>query len=1027
MLEISLLGQFDLRLNGQPVELPSRPAQSLLAYLLIRPGAAHRREKLAGLLWPDTAEANARSYLRQALWRIRKALEPGGSDYLLADDLTIAFDANSDYRLDLTDLEREVAAEGSTDELVHCVAAYRGELLPGFYHEWVLAERERLHAVFEYKMNLLLNRLVAERRSSDVLAWGERWIALGHAPEPAYRALMTAHSRLGDRSSMAAVYQRCVEALRRELGVEPSEPTRALYERLLRSASSGDRAIETSRLERKLLFASAAPADLPRQLTSFIGREREIAEVKRLLPTSRLVTLTGVGGCGKTRLALQVSHELLAEYPQGVWFVELAPLAEPTLVPKTVAATLGLLEEPGRPLLATLVDGLRTKHALLLLDNCEHLVEASARLAEALLRSCPHLHILASSREALSIAGETIFQVSSMSTPDPRQPLSIEAVLQYEAVRLFVDRAVMALPGFALTDENAAAIAQICYRLDGIPLAIELAAARVKLLRPEQIASRLNDRLRLLTGGSRTALPRHQTLRATLDWSYHLLSEAECVLLRSLSVFSDGWTLEAAEAVAGHAGTRSASYAVLDLLTQLVNKSLVVAEREPGADPRYRLLETIRQYAREKLFEAGEGGDVRNKHLEYFLAFAARAAPELTGPDQAAWLNRLEEELDNIRAALEWALEHEVEAGLRLASTLRRFWDAHSRSREGNDWLGQLLQPPETLSHPQVQAKALAVQATLLVTQGDPAPAYSAAEASLALFRAQADKSGEAFSLMTLGQVSFIQGDVVSGRPLLEESLALYRTLGDKVGQADALAWLGVDRRDLDRSRELLQESLALNRELGHLAGIAGSLVSLAQQAYWASDYSTPLHWLEEAMALQRQLGSKSGMAWVSEIYGNLALRQGDYEQARACYEESIALNEEAGQHLASLWARVNLAYIALRQDEAAQARTMFAENIRHFQEARINIGVIYSIEGLASLAARQGQAERAVQLFAWAEAQRGAIGDARPIVEQSDVERDLALVRAQLDAAAFVAAGAAGQAFTLDEAIAYALEQANA
>lgn len=1016
MLEISLLGRFEIRLEGRPVDLPSRPAQSLLAFLLLSPGTAHRREMLAGLLWPDASEANARAYLRQALWRVRKVLAAGSREYILADDLTVAFDAGADFRLDCAELQREVAPDAPADEIMRCVSVYHGDLLPGFYGEWAAAEREHLQAVFENRMGQLLDRLVAEQQWPRVLEWGERWIALGHAPEPAYRALMTAHHGLGDRSAVAAVYQRCVEALRRDLDVEPSDSTRVLYVRLSKNGSAGERAPGGLLVERRRHFATVLQSDLPRQLTSFIGRERETAQVRRLIASSpsRLVTLTGVGGCGKTRLALQVCHAVLADYPQGVWFVELAPLADPALVAKTLAVTLGLLEESGRPILATLIDSLRPKRCLLILDNCEHLVAASAQVAETLLRACPQLHILASSREALGVAGETVFRVPSLSVPDPRQAVSAEAALQYEAVRLFAERAATVTPGFAVTDGNAAAIVEICSRLDGIPLAIELAAARVKLLHPEQIAARLSDRFRLLTGGSRTALPRQQTLRATMDWSYNLLSEAELAVFCRLSVFACGWTLEAAEAVCDDAGP---SFDVLDVLSQLEAKSLLVADQERGAEARYRLLETIRQYAREKLLETGEGEAVRDRHLAYFVAQAERAEPELAGPDQVAWLIRLELDLDNTRAALEWALERDVDAGVRLAAALGRFWDAHGHCREGADWLAQLLQRPADAAHPRVRAMALAVRSALRVTLGEFDESRSDAEAALEMFRAEGDQRGEALCQLVLGQGLFMQGDLASAGPVLEESLALYRSAGDKLGQADALSWLGITRRDPERAYAVLEESLAVCRELGHVAGIAGILVSLAQWKCWEGDYTSPAQWLDEAMELQHQLGSKSGMAWVRENSGYLAFRRGEYDRARADYEECIALNEEAGLRFPNLWVRVKLAHIALRRGDAA-ARGMLKESAQSFIEAGIDIGVVYALEGLATLAAEEGRSRQAALLLGWADAMRQIIGDARPPVEQADLDSDLAPARAGLGDAAFAAAYAEGRALTMEQAI---------
>src|SRR5579884_1061615 len=438
---------------------------------------------------------------------------------------------------------------------------------------------------------------------------------------------------------------------------------------------------------------SPETTNLPVQLTSFIGREKEMEEIKRLLSRTRLLTLTGSGGCGKTRLAAQVGADLLADFADGVWLVELAAIADPALVPQTVASTLGIREEPGQRLLETLQQHLKPKSLLLLLDNCEHLSAACAQLAETLLQACPNLRILASSREALGIAGELAYRVPSLSLPElPRLPSAeaalVPALARCEATRLFVERAALSYPGFALTEQNAPAVAQVCVRLDGIPLAIELAAARIKVLSADQIAARLDDRFRLLTGGSRTALPRQQTLRALIDWSYDLLSEAERTLLRRLSVFAGGWTLEAAEAVC--------SADALHLLTSLVDKSLAVYEEQAG-EARYRLLETVREYARDRLLESGEMEEVRERHFAFFLRMAEEIEPKLTGLEQAAWLDRLEGEYDNLRAASGWALSaaEGAQAGLRLAGALWRFWEIRGHIDEGRGRLKNALDRPD--------------------------------------------------------------------------------------------------------------------------------------------------------------------------------------------------------------------------------------------------------------------------------------------------------------------------------------------
>jgi predicted ATPase/transcriptional regulator with XRE-family HTH domain len=775
------------------------------------------------------------------------------------------------------------------------------------------------------------------------------------------------------------------------------------------------------------------PNNLPVQLTSFIGREKEITELRqRLTPdpgtagveegdrnyAARLVTLTGPGGTGKTRLSLQVAGELLDAFPDGVWLVELASLADPALVPQTVAVALGLREEVGRPVLDTLIDYVRTRTTLLILDNCEHLVEACARLAETLLRRCPNVYILASSRETMSVLGEMTYHVPPLSFPPLRA--NVHSLHEYESVRLFVDRAAAALPGFSVTTDNASAITQICHQLQGIPLAIELAAARARVLRVEEVAARLTDAFRLLTGGSRTALPRQQTLRATIDWSYNLLSEAERVILRRLSVFAGGWALDAAEEVGGD------HFDVLDALVQLVNKSLVIVERKQGKATRYYLLETVRQYAHEKLIQADEANPIRDRHLAYCLKLAEQAERELTGPSQVAWMNRLEVELDNLRAALEWSLESNVEAGLRLASALVGFWEAYGYISDGDASLSQLLkQQPEVSRRTLAHAKAICAQCLLASYRGDFARAHVLGEEALALHRELGDRRGEAFSLFNLSWALCLQDDYAKGQPLALESLALYRELGDKLGIADVLGALGTfagNSLHYSEARAYLEEGLAIYRELGHLARVGSRLSELGVLALRMGDFDRARPWLEEGLAIQRSMGERS-TTFILLSLGELAFHQGDDEQARAYLEASLSLSRETGQHLFGLWAFVRLGYLALRQGEAARAQALFAESQQQFNAAGSKIGVVFALEGFASLAAMQGQPERAVRLLGWADAAREAIGDFRPPVEQADVDRDLAVIHNLLSDAAFAAAYAEGQAMTMEQAVACALE----
>jgi len=763
------------------------------------------------------------------------------------------------------------------------------------------------------------------------------------------------------------------------------------------------------------------PNNLPVQLTTFIGRENEIAEIKQELEDHRLITLTGSGGTGKTRLLLQVAAELLDHFDHGVWFVELAPLADPELISQTILSAIGISEQPGKMSIELLKEYLPEKKLLIILDNCEHLIDASAQVANTLLNAAPSLKILASSREALGVKGELSYPVPSLSLPDPKHLPVIEQLSQYEAVRLFIDRASLVSPHFDVDKENAPAIAQICYRLGGIPLAIELAAARVKMMSVEQISARLDDRFRLLTGGARTALPRQQTLRALIDWSYDILTENERLLLRRLSAFAGGWTLEAAEEVC--AGNGIDSYEILDLLSQLVNKSLVIViEHSQSGETRYRMLETIRQYTREKLLETGGSEIIRDRHLAYFVKLTEQAEPELYGPNQVLWLNRLENEVDNLRMALEWSLGTDVESGLRIATIPWRFWQAHGYLQEIENWMRQLLGQYSTTDA--LHARALAVCSLYVFQQGNLTEAIAMASQSLQMARTLSDKQTEAFSLSVLGVITATQGNVGVGAPLLEQSLSLYRSLGDKIGQANAIYWLSVNSSDLERARPFTEEGLRLYRELGDLSGIASSLISLARLTFWGGDFSSADPWLEEALSIFRQLGDQTTEAYALNACGNLAYWQGDYSQAIAYYEEAIVLSEKVGDHYQNLWAHAFMAHAVLKQGDIRKARQIFEDSIRHTQKAGLIIALVFAIEGLASLNVNQGRVERAAQLFAWADIMRDKLGDHRPPVEKASVERDLAVIRSKLNDSDFAKFSTEGQAMTVEEAVALALEE---
>lgn len=641
------------------------------------------------------------------------------------------------------------------------------------------------------------------------------------------------------------------------------------------------------------------PNNLPLELSSFVGREKELAEVKRLLEDSRLLTLTGPGGCGKTRLALAAAGELAERFGDGVWLAELASLSDPDLVRRAVASALGVREQPGNPSTEVLSGHLRDKKMLLILDNCEHLVEACAVLAEALLLTCPHLRILSTSREALGIAGETRLTVPSLSLPDPRHLPTVEDVARYEAASLFLDRAKTVKPEFALTPQNATAVAQICYRLDGIPLAIELAAARTQVLSVEQISARLDDRFTLLTGGGRTALARQRTLRAAMDWSYELLSEEERALLRRLSVFAGGFTLEAAEAVCSGDPDeeRESGEEVLDLLALLVDKSLVVVG-EQGEEARYRLLETIRQYGQEKLERSGEAAEIRRRHADFLMKLAEEAGPELKGPRQGEVLERLETEHDNLRSAMRRLLEEDrTEAAARLAWALWLFWFHQGHQDEGRRWIEEVLTKGDALST-DLRAKAIYAEGAMSWGLLESSETIRLLEESLALFRQAGDRHGEALALGAVGVPTLQRGDVERATALLQESIELSRDVGDKWETGFMLAHLGMialDRGEHARAARTFEESLALSRETGHKFSGCISLTNLARAEQARGDHERAAELYAEGLKLAFEISDRANAAYCLEGLAGAADARGEPERAARMFGVAEALLEAVG------------------------------------------------------------------------------------------------------------------------------------
>jgi predicted ATPase/DNA-binding SARP family transcriptional activator/DNA-binding CsgD family transcriptional regulator len=901
VFRVWLLGNFRVSVGPLTIEEDRwqlRKAGSLVKLLAL--ARAHRlhREQVMDVLWPDHDLRSQANNLYRTLHVARRILGNGrvgtAGRYLPLRGDVVSLYPDGPLWTDVQAFEEASAYASSCGEPAAYRAAldlYSGDLLPEDpYEDWTLARREDLRR--KYLDVLVEMALIHEERADHASAVAALRRAVSEEPvnEEAHRALMRVYARSGRRQQALSQYKQLEKALERQLETEPDTTSRALHEEIL-----------TNRLVDldpgpaggawEAPWRNAGNHNLPQAHSSFVGRQRELVEAKRALAMTRAMTFTGAGGCGKTRLALEVARDLAASYPDGVWLTELAPLSDPSLLPRAVAASLDVPEQVGRPSEEVLADYFENRNLLLVLDNCEHLVDAVARLADVLLAACPGLRILATSREPLGVSGEIVWTVQPLSLPSADEPHTIEGLMRCDAVRLFVDRARSRLPTFELTQENLGSTANVCLKLDGIPLAIELATARMEALAVEQVARRLDDSLRLLAGDARTTDPRQQTMRATLEWSHDLLSGEERELFARLSVFAGGWTLEAAEEVCS--GRDLEQEDVLDLTSGLVDKSLVLAEGRTGQEARYRMLEPVRQYARERLEENGEGERVQEQHARYFLTMAEAAEPALVGPDQVAWLERLTKEHPNLRSALSWCLdeagtesEERAEMGLRLAAPLGRFWSNLGTS-EGREWLEKGLARSGAAA-PSLRAKALNEAGWIAVFHFDPSAAR-----------------------------------------LLEEALVLYKEAEDKTGQANSINHVMHAAGLLDnfgRVPTLHQEALALLEEpLEDPRAAAYLHLTLGMIAMFTQDHEQVVTRMEKALSLFKEAQDAWGAARCLSPMGIAALGRGDVDYAARANEEALELLRPLKDKIAIGTVLIQAAGVAVLRDRLARGACLFA------------------------------------------------------------------------------------------------------
>jgi predicted ATPase/DNA-binding SARP family transcriptional activator len=1061
-----LLGSPHIDSDGVPLRLSRRKAMALLAYLAVGgPDRFHSRDALATLLWPEHDQSRARHGLRSALSSLKSVL---GEGHLEIDREAVCLATSGGHSggrgrglwVDVAAFREQLQTcrahahpvgemcPACAAALEEAVTLYDDDFMSGFtlpdspaFDEWQFFERQDLRD----KLAGALQRLAlgyGERGEHErALVYARRWAVLDPLHEPTHRLLMRLYAGAGQRAAALRQYTECERVLREELSALPEEETRRLY-RLLRERRSPSQPREEDASGREDVQARVRH-NLPAQVTPFVGRGMQLAEVCALLTRDevRLLTLTGAGGTGKTRLAVQVAAGLQGTFADGVCFVGLAPVRDPALILPTIAAVLGVRESGASSLLESLQFFMRDRELLLVVDNLEHLIEGSPALID-LLAAADRLKVLATSRAPLHLYGEHEYVVPPMEVPHPQSLSSLDRLTETDSVQLFLQCAARVQPGFALTQENAPAVADICTRLDGLPLAVELAAARLRLLPPDAILPHLDDRLGFLTGGPRDLPARQRTLRATIEWSHDLLGPREQALLASLAVFAGGFTLEAVQAIAATLGECRSPAAehpatmLLDDLESLVDQHLVQASSHAG-QPRFTLLETVREYALERLDEgqAGEGQAVRRRHACYYLSLAETAAEELFGPGAAAALERLEREHDNVRAALAWSLDAGMaETALRLSGAMGRFWESRGYNSQGREWLRAALDlaMTEGAGLDRWRAKALMHAGWLAWYQSERRMAHALLLESEALWRAVGDAEGLVWVLGCLGILARAH-DPIYVRAIYEERITLARQVDAKSALAFALgAQGGLDLQEGDsvRARMFAEEALVVAQQSGMPGAQAYATSILARIALAEGDRATARAWHRESLAQGRAGGHIPTVANRLTELGEIVYLEGDYAQARECSEQSLEIRRGFGNKRGVIDNLVQLAWVALRQACRKEARAHLAQALALSRElpSTVDRGQFTGLVVGAGLAEGREQPEQAARALGAAHTLKEA--GVRPLTQLCtfELERLSAAVRRQLDGAAFDAAWAEGQAMALEDrerALAYVLDHA--
>jgi predicted ATPase/DNA-binding SARP family transcriptional activator len=1066
-VEFQILGPLEVVEGDRQLQLGGTRERALLAILLIHPGEVVSADRLIEELWGGDLPGHPSNALQVVVSRVRKALEASaGPGRLITRKPGYLLEVRPD-ELDADRFGQLVEQARRADPTDHpgrlslldeALGLWRGPALAefeveGFAREKIARlEEERIRAV-----EMAAEAKLALGRHAELVVELKALVAANPLRERLRGYLMLALYRSARQGEALRVFQEGRSVLVEELGVEPGTELQELHHQILLQADS-------------LVVApqalSVPQGYLPTPVTSFVGRLAELAEAGKLLRRSRLVTLTGPGGSGKTRLAVELARASLESFPDGAWLVELEAVSDPARVLPALAAALGVGEraslgvagETSTQLADRVIDFLRGKELLVVLDNCEHLIGACAQVTEKVLQSAPRTRFLVTSRERLSVGGEALLDVPPLGLPGT-QELAIGQIARSEAVQLFVERATDVQPGFVLDAGTAPAVGHICRRLDGIPLAIELAAARVRILPAPEIAARLDDRFGLLTSGSRGVLPRHQTMHAAIDWSYELLAAPERVLFGRLSVFAGSFTLEAAEEVCGGEGCPPA--AMLESLSRLVDQSLVIASG--GDHARFQMLETLRRYAREQLEDAGNAEKFQRRHAEYFLRVAEQAEPMLRGPQQATWLRALESDRDNFNGAMDWAFRLDADMAVRITSALAYFWLIGRRRSEVRQRLADVVDMAHDAS-PAIRARALIWAALLADVEGRPDEAVRQAREAYELSKEPGDPWWLAFCEAIFGLALGLRGEVHRAGELLEEGRARFGKAGDGWGAAIATMLLGYVRAftaQHERATALARGSLEGFRAAGDKWGqtMALELLGLLARRHGAFDDAVSAY--EEALGIVRDLGLRDEIPFLFVDLGDLHVHRGDFETAAVLHKEALDLAENLGARDAAALARSGLAMAARRQGDYGRARELHLEALSFYREATRTSDIAYALvslgyveelrgdldaaeachqeslrltrdradaapvalalEGLACVAAARQQPRRAAVLLGAAESLRGRTGTPLSSPARSDVDRTADAAAGALGPQAFSALLEQGREMSLDEATDYA------